>query len=118
MLTNTLLIGDLVGSAHGSLGQETLCKDLVTTPELFSFILRRINTRLDHPLSLSASQKTTNRPIISSSNGIQSKQCRLFIEMGLVKKICRFDKVRMEVEKMKGFVRRLIEIRVILKRCS
>ena len=55
-------------------------------PELFSFTLRRANTRLDDALSLSTSQKTTNGPVISSSNGIQSKQSRLFIEAGLAKR--------------------------------
>ena len=72
--------------AHGSLGQETLCKELVTIPELFSFILRWVNTCLDNALPLGTSLKTTNGPVISSLNGIQSKQSRLFIEEGLAKR--------------------------------
>ena len=55
-------------------------------PEHFSFTFRRVNTRLDDALSLSTSQKTTNGLVISSSDGIQSKQSRLFIEAGLAKR--------------------------------
>ena len=62
------------------------CEELATIPELFSVTLRRVNTRLDDALPLSTSQQTTNGAVISSSNGIQSKQSRLFIETGLAKR--------------------------------
>ena len=58
----------------------------MTIPELFSFILRRVNTHLDNALSSGTCLKTKNGPVISSLNGIQCKQSKLFIEEGLAKR--------------------------------
>ena len=53
--------------------------------KLFSYILKWVNTCLDDAFSLGISQKTTNGLVISSLNGIQGKQSRLFIEACLAK---------------------------------
>jgi len=56
--------GDLAGSAHCSLGQENSAKSLVRIPEDFSVTPRRVNTRLEAILSLNASRKTIDYPMI------------------------------------------------------
>jgi len=52
------------------LGQENSAKSSVRIPEEFSVTPRRVNTRLEAVLSLNASQKTMDGPVMDIWSGI------------------------------------------------
>jgi len=62
--------GELAGSAHWSLGQENSVKSSVRIPEYFSITHRRVNTRPEATLSLNASHKSMDSPVMDILSGI------------------------------------------------
>ena len=62
--------GDLAGSAHCSPGQENSVKNFLRIPEDSSVTPRRENTRREVALSLTASQKTIDGPVMDIRSGI------------------------------------------------